>query len=211
MRPEDVDAEVCTEPECGSRRKARGLCDRHYKRLWRYGTTASARTSPKRYASVADAFADRTAPNGTCIQWIGPTNVEGYGRLSHGGQTFQAHRVAYESVNGRVPAGMFLDHTCHTDAAARGDCAGGPTCLHRSCVNPDHLEPVTALVNTMRSPMAPAAVNAAKTMCIHGHPFDSENTHTDKDGKRHCRACCRVRDRKRRARTAAATTKGTMT
>jgi hypothetical protein len=41
-----------------------------------------------------------------------------------------------ESLIGPVPAGMVLDHLCHTLAT---DCIGGPRCQHRRCVNPAHL------------------------------------------------------------------------
>lgn len=44
-----------------------------------------------------------------------------------------------------------------------------------------------------------AAVNARKTHCIHGHPFDDANTiHTNK-GTRRCRTCKNANERARRA------------
>jgi hypothetical protein len=36
--------------------------------------------------------------------------------------------------------------------------------------------------------------NAAKTECIHGHPFDKANTRWTSRGQRDCRACGRARD-----------------
>lgn len=45
----------------------------------------------------------------------------------------------------------------------------------------------------MRSPIAPAAVNAGKTHCIHGHEFTPENTYTNPGGKRGCKTCARRR------------------
>lgn len=59
----------------------------------------------------------------------------GYGVLTIKGRTRLAHRHYYEQANGPIPEGMQLDHLCEI----------------RSCVNPDHLEPVTALENTRRS------------------------------------------------------------
>lgn len=38
------------------------------------------------------------------------------------------------------------------------------------------------------------------TACIHGHPFDDANTVVDGNGHRHCRACRRDVDRRRRRR-----------
>lgn len=40
---------------------------------------------------------------------------------------------------------------------------------------------------------------AAKTHCPQGHPYDSENTHKTRDGRRMCRACLRERNRVTRA------------
>lgn len=90
-----------------------------------------------------------------CWQWVGYTTEAGYGVVSIADKTYRAHRVVYESARGRVPAGMQLDHLCR----------------NRDCVNPEHLEPVTALQNTMRGE-GPAAINAAKTRCPkHGTPY----------------------------------------
>jgi hypothetical protein len=69
-----------------------------------------------------------------------------------------------------------------------------------------HLEPVTSLTNLLRS-RSLLAVNATKTMCKHGHPFDEANT-VHAGGRRTCRACrtaihARVNERKRAATAAA--------
>lgn len=51
---------------------------------------------------------------------------------------------------------------------------------------------MTPLVNVMRSD-TPAAVNAAKTHCKHGHEFTPENTRLDRGGYRCCRTCDRAK------------------
>lgn len=81
-----------------------------------------------------------------------------------------AHRVAYEHLVGPVPDGLQLDHLCR----------------NRRCVNPDHLEPVTAQENTRRS-------KALIQQCAQGHAYDDENTAIAPSGQRYCRACKRAR------------------
>jgi len=69
-----------------------------------------------------------------CWLWTGATRG-GYGRLKltdHG--MMQAHRASYEFHKGKIPEGMCLDHLCR----------------NRSCINPDHLEPVTIQENIRR-------------------------------------------------------------
>ncbi len=107
-----------------------------------------------------------------------------------------AHRFAWEQANGPVPAGMTLDHLCHTAQVAT--CPGAGDCAHRSCVRPNHLEPVPLGENIRRGG------NGAKTHCKRGHEFTPENTYVLKRGGRSCRICLRMhgansRERKRQA------------
>lgn len=118
---------------------------------------------------------------GGCWLWLGKHDVLGYGHVSVGATTTGAHRRAYELLRGPIPAGLVLDHLCRVPA----------------CVNPDHLEPVTQRVNLLRAPTTFQAINATKTHCIHGHPFDEANTYRyqrrDGSWKRTCRTCARKR------------------
>ncbi len=93
---------------------------------------------------------------GDCWLWTAGLDKRGYGRFSAQQDGVWvprlAHVVAWELTNGPVTAdpsaGHTLDHVCHT----RDDsCPGGPACLHRRCVNPEHLEPVTRRENTQRA------------------------------------------------------------
>lgn len=111
-----------------------------------------------------------------CWIYTGPLNHGGYGVISIGqrtdGRSIQrrAHRVAYEHLVGPIPDGLTLDHLCRTPA----------------CVNPSHLEPVTAAENIKRAA-------ASITTCAQGHPYDASNTIRRRDGRRRCRECNRVR------------------
>lgn len=94
-----------------------------------------------------------------CWQWQGALQPNGYGRIYTAGKDLIAHRVVYVALVGPIPAGHDLDHICHT----RENCTGGP-CLHRSCVNPEHLVPVTHRENIRRG----FTGRAGKGPCPHG-------------------------------------------
>lgn len=121
-------------------------------------------------------------PYHSCWEWSGSIDpAYGYGRLSFGGRQWRAHRWVYEKLRGPIPAGLTLDHLCR----------------NRTCVNPDHLEPVTNKVNVLRG-VGITARRARQTDCVHGHPFDSANTHLGQHGERICRICRREGHLRRR-------------
>lgn len=141
--------------------------------------------------SVEDRFWTRVQKTPDCWHWIGYKNRAGYGTFSpKSGQKWVAHRYAYELMVGAIPEGMTLDHLCHTES----DCAGGDTCPHRACVNPDHLSPMSMKQNVLSSTNAPTAVNARRTECIHGHPLHGDNLGVWPNGHRYCKTCRRTRD-----------------
>ncbi|WP_310773651.1 HNH endonuclease signature motif containing protein [Mycobacterium sp. Z3061] len=149
----------------------------------------------KRAAHPVDRFvrhldiASSTTYEGTaCWVWMGSLKgPAGYGSfrtrtLHTGSRTITAHRFLYELWHGQpVPDGLVIDHLCR----------------NRRCVNPLHIEAVTQRVNVLRG-RGPSALNAKKTHCSAGHVYDTENTRVYR-GQRHCRACDRVRQRRRRA------------
>ena len=113
----------------------------------------------------------------SCWLWTGMTNDQGYGLIwmyEDGKRVHRrAHRVVYELLIG--PAAE-LDHLCRV----------------RHCVNPEHLEHVTHLVNVHRG-VGPTAVNARKETCDQGHQL----TVVAKRGDRGCRICINARRRHR--------------
>ncbi len=130
--------------------------------------------------------------------WIWEADIRnGYGLSQDRNKTVRsAHRIAYEEIVGDIPEGLELDHLCHTWDK---ECMGGHGCLHRRCVNPEHLQPVTHLENGRRgrAGIVSAKRQRSKTHCKWGHPFDDGNTWIEKDGSRHCRECDANRHRLR--------------
>ena len=118
--------------------------------------------------AAMDRFMDKIImePNTGCWLFSGHLDIGGYGVFWFNGKNRKAHRFAYEAEVGAIPDGLFLDHTCRT----------------RSCCNPRHLRPCTMFEK------APAATNRAKTHCLHGHEFNSDNAYVH-EGARRCRVC----------------------
>lgn len=140
--------------------------------------------------SLLDRLARRSIYTATgCVEWVGSTNGNGYGKVKVGSRVdgtrrdLYVHRAAYELLVGPIPDGLHLDHLCRC----------------RRCWNPFHLEPVTQRENLLRGDTIPAA-NHAKTTCIRGHAFDW----IDPQGSRRCLTCKREASRQRRLRLSVA-------
>lgn len=128
-----------------------------------------------RVADVADPDA--------CWLWTGAQNGNGHGSFWLDGAKGGAHCHAYRVFVGPIPAGLQIDHVCHSRDLS---CPGGKSCRHRRCVNPDHLEAVTPRENTRRG-----RGHGSETHCPQGHSYDESNTSYNKKG-RVCLACKRL-------------------
>lgn len=62
-------------------------------------------------------------PECGCWIWMGPTKIDGYGRINVNQRNCHAHRISWELYKGPIPQGMCVLHRCDTP----------------SCVNPHHL------------------------------------------------------------------------
>lgn len=167
----------CSIDGCGREVHARGWCKKHHQNWVRGGDPVPLSRKP-----VEDRFWAKVNPTGFCWEWTGYVHRSGYGAFTpHEGETpQQAHRFAYELLIGPIPEGLVIDHLCR----------------NKSCVNPDHLEPVTIQENTLRG-YSESAMNARKTHCKNGHEFTPENMWISGVGARLCRACYLAKQRRR--------------
>jgi hypothetical protein len=127
-----------------------------------------------RPAPMDERFFAKVHTSGVCWQWTAAKNNRGYGVFNRGqgAGTVLAHRWAYEFLVGPIPVDRQLDHLCR----------------NRSCVNPDHLEPVTGRTNTLRG-SHPAAQNARKERCSNcGGAYSDQIVRGQKVG-RYCKPC----------------------
>jgi len=136
----------------------------------------------ERFWSRVDKHASPTG----CWIWTAGKLASGYGSFRTNNKAVVAHRYSYEQLVGPVAPGLQIDHICR----------------NRTCVNPDHLEPVSQRTNLLRG-ISPPAVNARKSRCPKGHEFTSENTYRYPNGHRKCKQCRdsykREYDRRRKA------------
>lgn len=100
-----------------------------------------------------------------CWLWNGSVRPNGYGQTKVAGIVVSAHRAVYELLVGEIPRDRQLDHLC----------------LNKICVNPAHLEPVTASENQQRRV-------ALITHCPSGHPREG-NWHITPGGAGYCAPC----------------------
>lgn len=193
-----MSTEGCAVDGCARTATLKGWCEKHYRRWRKHGDPTKTLSPTRVYGSTEERFWAKVLPPNSegCMLWNASLDRGGYGNFKAEGRQRGAHLFAYEFKIGPIPAGMQLDHVCHT---ASSDCPGGINCQHRRCVTPEHLEPVTQAENTRRS--QPWNVNKSKTHCKYGHEYTTENTGYTQGRhgvQRRCRACGRAQGRERR-------------
>lgn len=119
---------------------------------------------------LTDRFWKKVQKTETCWLWTGAKQSQGYGNVRVKKVYWRAHRLAYEELVGPIPNGKQLDHLCRV----------------KNCVNPAHLEPVTAKENTQRA-------FSLITHCPKGHPLVEGNLSLAhlRSGSRRCLTCHR--------------------
>ena len=131
---------------------------------------------------IAERLARYSVPvtESGCLLWIGRVTPTGYGRIQVNGKACQAHRIAYQEAKGVIPTGLTLDHLCRV----------------RCCINPEHLEPVTAQENLRRGIQGQNQY-IKRTHCKRGHALTLENIYhspvRERRGERLCKVCHNMR------------------
>lgn len=110
-----------------------------------------------------------------CWEWQAQRDKQGYGVVSYQSRPYRAHRMFYELFVGAIPLKFHCDHLCRVPY----------------CVNPSHLEPVTAQENRRCG-----LKGILLTHCPQGHEYSIANTAITSSG-RQCRICCNNRTKQR--------------
>lgn len=131
---ETVNQRTCSIEGCTKKYEARGWCHAHYMQWRRHGDPLQKALDPDLNPIQRFEQKYRLNPKTGCWEWFAYRNPKGYGQFGFEGRMQPAHRVAYKLLVGEIPEGLEVDHLCH----------------NTSCVNPEHLEAVTARVNNHR-------------------------------------------------------------
>jgi hypothetical protein len=110
-----------------------------------------------------------------CLLWEW-SSLKGYGLMRWEGKVWRVHRLQWTFVNGPIPDGMWVLHSCDTPA----------------CYEITHLRLGTAADNAKDRDSRGRHGASGKTGCPQGHPYDYFS-----GGRRHCRTCRSESSRRR--------------
>lgn len=144
---------------------------------------------------VLQRLLEKIPPGEGCREFTGAKNQAGYGEFQVSrGVKRQAHRILWILVNGPIPDGLLVCHTCDNPP----------------CCNLDHLFLGTTRDNALDAKakgrlrgntVNSGQINRSKTHCPKGHPYSEDNVAHPKrsDGYvgRRCKTCHRLQESKR--------------
>jgi hypothetical protein len=133
--------------------------------------------------TLEDYISEKIVTEDGCWNLVANVNHAGYTKVSIKGKQSLLHRL----IMGEVPSGLDVDHVCHNEAAAKGECKGGTTCKHRRCFNPEHLRLATRSENLASGSKAFWNQDA----CPSGHLRTKENMFIDTYNRPVCKPCHR--------------------
>lgn len=125
-------------------------------------------------------------PTTACWLWAGQIKENGYGTFHlFRGKKVYAHRYMYEAYRGPIPEGLQIDHLCRV----------------KNCVNPWHLEPVTAAENLRRSRVARGVTRKVRVKTGHKKKDRCDcgsEYRIAPNGKKRCNPCSNRRQKEAR-------------
>lgn len=110
---------TCSVDECARVCEKRGMCNMHYKRQKKTGST----DTPLCSFPAKERFLAYVSKSDGCWEWQGSTGKFGYGWFWFQGGPKESHRVSWQLHIGEIPPRMFVLHRCDNPP----------------CVRPDHL------------------------------------------------------------------------
>lgn len=170
---------------CGGKRDCAhsggGVCDA-YRASVEVKRRPHISVSPPNKPELAQLATHIVVDASGCWLWQG-SKIGGYAIIARQGRRFVVHRYLYELVREPVDPLLQLDHLCRV----------------RHCVNPAHLEAVTAWENRRRGIHNNG--HRDKTHCPAGHPYAGRNLYVSPTTQgRACKICIQQSRLKYRAK-----------